>query len=93
MNIKLISEGNILIAEFLHERRPNLDLDPVNYYHYHKDWGWLAPAIIKCKKLYRNKEFDKNIQLLENALMEFDIEEVYKVIINLIKHEQVLRNI
>jgi hypothetical protein len=43
-----IMNGNILIAEFMNERKRNLELDEAaTHYHYHKEWDWLMPVIQK----------------------------------------------
>ena len=82
---KELRKGNITIAEYLGERRRNLELDNSNGYHYHDDWSWIIPVVKKI--LYEDLEFKKESnyhKLLEKAIISLDLDLIWITVLNYI---------
>jgi len=73
---------NKLIAEFMGmELKPN---ECGRLFRYHKSWDWLMPVAIKCFDNHFENSDDLNFKL-NDALLETNIESLYKAVVEFIK--------
>jgi len=93
---EFILEGNKLIAEFMgydficgvshYKVTPTTYLESYNTNKFHSSWDWLMPVVGKMFELNEfYDEYDYSMKL-NDALLTINIEEIYKVILELIKH-------
>ncbi len=80
---------NKLIAEFMGE--PYYYADEERYYYaddegmkFHTSWDWLMPVVIKCFDKHFENSDDLNFKL-NDALLETNIESLYKAVVEFIK--------
>jgi len=90
---------NKLIAEFmgiesfkdslasLHQGKINVDVDVYEQAQYHTSWDWLMPVVLKCFEKEEEVK-DDLIFKLNDALLEVNIESLYKVVVEFIKLKQ-----
>ena len=90
-------ESNKLIAEFmgldsfkdslasLHQGKINVDVDVYEQAQYHTSWDWLMPVVIKCFEVDDSVNDDLNFKL-NDALLETNIDSLYKVVVEFIKN-------
>ena len=58
--------------------------DP-NTHKYHTSWDWLMPVVIKCFEVDDSVNDDLNFKL-NDALLETNIDRLYKVVVEFIKN-------
>ena len=90
---------NKLIAEFmgiesfkdslasLHQGKISVDVDVYEQAQYHTSWDWLMPVVLKCFEKEEEVK-DDLIFKLNDALLEVNIESLYKVVVEFIKLKQ-----
>lgn len=90
-------KDNKLIAEFmgldsfkdslasLHQGNINVDVDLYEQSQYHTSWDWLMPVVIKCFEVGEQTNEDLNFKL-NDALLETNIDSLYKVVVEFIKN-------
>ena len=87
-------ENNKLIAEFMNERKPNLELDETKSgYHYHDSWDWLMSVIKKINILVSDSVLITNYfqngtyihHYTDDLYVTSNIEKVYEELIEFIK--------
>ena len=92
-------KNNKLIAEFMGLHTEVFKSGNVNYYirklnggswyeehelSYDLSWDWLMPVVIKCFEVDEQTNDDSNFKL-NDALLETNIDSLYKVVIEFIK--------
>ena len=87
-------ENNKLIAEFMGlyplSRASFISDKNQEYYEslselkYHESWDWLMPVVIKCFEVDEQTNDDLNFKL-NDALLETNIDSLYKVVVEFIK--------
>jgi len=61
---------------------------PIDSMKYHTSWDWLMPVVIKCFDDLNFKDFQNSDDLnfkLNDALLETNIESLYKTVVEFIK--------
>tara|TARA_B110000046_G_C12980573_1_gene393121 strand:+ start:1281 stop:1556 length:276 start_codon:yes stop_codon:yes gene_type:complete len=85
--------SNKLIAEFMGYKHPEFE-DMYRLPHgdeyasnlkYDYDWNWLMPVVIKCFEVEEQTNDDLNFKL-NDALLETNIDSLYKVVVEFIKN-------
>ena len=74
-------KDNKLIAEFMWEHSMVLDISDTKY---HESWDWLMPVVVKCFDVFNQKNDDLNFKL-NDALLETNIDSLYKAVVEFIK--------
>lgn len=78
-----VIKTNKLIAEFMNERKRNLELDNrKSGYHYHESWDWLMPVI---EKLFATETSGNMYKRLNDALITLNINEIYDEVVAFIR--------
>jgi hypothetical protein len=77
---------NKLIAEFMGVDYVDVDtyLEDNKELQYHTSWDWLMPVVIKCFDKHFENSDDLNFKL-NDALLETNIESLYKAVLEFIK--------
>ena len=57
---------------------------PINELKFHSSWDWLMPVVIKCFEVDEQTNDDLNFKL-NDALLETNIDSLYKVVVEFIK--------
>jgi len=92
------TENNKLIAKFMgmNHGDPNdnsvmiqmtpqgNEVVPIDSMKYHCSWDWLMPVVIKCFEVDEQTNDDLNFKL-NDALLETNIDSLYKAVIQFIK--------
>ena len=78
--------NNKLIAEFMgYEVHPVYE-DERHDLQYHTSWDWLMPVVEKIDDMFGNdNQVDDYINKVHNAVLLFDIDEVYQAVIEFIE--------
>ena len=95
-------ENNKLIAEFMELPTEVSKAGLLNYYHreynsgtwyeehelsYNVSWDWLMPVVEKIDDMFGNdNQVDDSINKVHNAVLLFDIDEVYQAVIEFIQN-------
>jgi hypothetical protein len=86
---------NQIIAEFmgldsfkdslasLHQGNINVDVDLYKQSQYHSSWDWLMPVVEKCFNKQEEVSDDLSFKL-NDALLETNIESLYRVVVEFI---------
>ena len=60
-------------------------VERINELQYHTSWNWLMPVVIKCFEVDDSVNDDLNFKL-NDALLETNIDSLYKVVVEFIKN-------
>jgi len=80
-----IKDNNELIAEFMGDGKEyEVDINTKTLKSYNTSWDWLMPVVIKCFEVDEQTNDDLNFKL-NDALLETNIDSLYKVAVEFIK--------